>query len=148
MRLAVLSDTHGNLPALEAVLADVRQFAVDGVIVAGDLTGGPHPNETIALLRALNGWLIRGNSDANLLQLAAGEAPEDWYTSRQFALLRWSLHTIDRQSRHSRRARVAAPSIGIHLPRPAAGNSGLGPIAGQRAGVGVRAHTHSVGLRA
>jgi len=40
VRLAVLADVHGNLPALEAVLADVQQHSVDGIIVAGDLVGG------------------------------------------------------------------------------------------------------------
>ncbi|MCK4316733.1 MAG: metallophosphoesterase [Anaerolineae bacterium] len=48
MRLAVLADVHGNLPALEAVLADVQQYNVDGIIVAGDLIGGgPQPVEVL-----------------------------------------------------------------------------------------------------
>jgi len=93
--LAVLADIHGNLPALEAVLAEIQQKGVDGVIVAGDLTGGPHPDETIELLRELGSWMIRGNSDSQLLQLARGAAPAAWYTSRQFALLRWSARHID-----------------------------------------------------
>jgi len=43
MKLAILADIHANLPALEAVLADVQQYDVDGIIVAGDLIGGgPH----------------------------------------------------------------------------------------------------------
>ena len=69
MRLAVLADIHGNLPALEAVLADLQQHDVDGIIIAGDLTGGgPYPVETIRLLRTLSCWIIRGNtkiSDVN-----------------------------------------------------------------------------------
>ena len=40
MRLAVISDVHGNLPALEAVLNDLQQYEIDGIIVAGDLVGG------------------------------------------------------------------------------------------------------------
>ena len=52
MRLAVLADVHGNLPALEAVLADVQRYDVDGVIVAGDtIGGGPQSVEAIQLLR-------------------------------------------------------------------------------------------------
>jgi len=43
MRLAILADVHGNLPALQAVLADVQRQNVDGIIVAGDTTGGPNP---------------------------------------------------------------------------------------------------------
>ena len=41
MRLAILADIHGNLPALEAVLEDVTKQNVDRILVAGDLTGGP-----------------------------------------------------------------------------------------------------------
>lgn len=59
MRLATLADVHGNLPALEAVLDDVRQHAIDGIIVAGDHIALPHANETIRLLRSHGSWMIR-----------------------------------------------------------------------------------------
>ncbi len=53
MRLALLADVHGNLPALRAVLADARQRDIMGVLVAGDLvTAGPFPAETLASLRS------------------------------------------------------------------------------------------------
>jgi predicted phosphodiesterase len=90
MRLVVLSDVHGNLPALEAVLDDARQYSPDGFVVAGDLTGGPQANETIGLLRKLTGWIIRGNSNINLLRYESGDVPDTWRTSRQFGLLRWA----------------------------------------------------------
>jgi putative phosphoesterase len=98
MRLAVLSDTHGNLPALEAVLMDIRRHDVDGIVVAGDLVGGPHANETIHLLRAQNAWMIRGNSDTYLLRYDAGEAPEAWYSSLQWALMRWGYRDLTREN--------------------------------------------------
>ncbi len=41
MRLAILSDVHGNLPALEAVLRNMQPRHVDAIVVAGDFTGGP-----------------------------------------------------------------------------------------------------------
>ena len=47
MRLAALYDIHGNLPALEAVLEQVREAAVDHVVVGGDVLPGPMPRETI-----------------------------------------------------------------------------------------------------
>jgi putative phosphoesterase len=90
MRLAILSDVHGNLPALETVLDDVRQHGVDGLLVAGDLVGGPQPNETTTLLRALDAQMIRGNSDTAVLQYANGLAPASRYTHLQFAMLRWT----------------------------------------------------------
>lgn len=52
MRITVLSDVHGNLPALEAVFDDLDAQKPDGLIVAGDFVGGPRPNETIDLLRS------------------------------------------------------------------------------------------------
>jgi putative phosphoesterase len=98
MRLAVLSDVHGNLPALEAVLDNLRQHAVDGIIVAGDFTAGPHADETIGLLRSLGSWTIRGNGDTAQVRYDAGDAPETWRTSRQFVLLRWSHRHLTRES--------------------------------------------------
>jgi len=99
MRLAVLADTHGNLPALEAVLADARQQGVDGIIVAGDLTtGGPQQLETINLLRSLGSWMIRGNSEGYLLKYDAGNAPDAWRVSKQWASVSWSYLHLDRET--------------------------------------------------
>lgn len=98
MRLAILADIHGNLPALEAVLNDIGQPAPEGVIVAGDFIGGPQPNETIGLLRSLPGWMIRGNSDENVLRYTAGKAPAAWQDSRQWALMRWSCRNLERDN--------------------------------------------------
>ena len=53
MRLAVLADIHGNLPALEAVLDDLQQFHVDGMIVAGDMVAGPNSAEVLQRLQDL-----------------------------------------------------------------------------------------------
>jgi putative phosphoesterase len=97
VRLAVMSDVHGNLPALEAVLEDLQQYELDGVIVAGDFIGGPHPVETIHLLRALGSWMIRGNSDSRLVERAAGNVPAK-YTCLQFALARWASAHVDQET--------------------------------------------------
>jgi len=98
MRFAVLSDIHGNLPALEAVLADARQQDVDGYIVAGDFTGGPHPQETFDLLRSLGCWMIRGNGEDYMLAYDAGTAPHAWRVSDQWATLRWSVARLSRET--------------------------------------------------
>ena len=86
MRFAVISDIHGNLPALEAVLEDMQRSKVDGIIAAGDYVGGPHQVETMRLLRSLDSWMIRGNADTGILRLGAGEMPPARYTALQFAL--------------------------------------------------------------
>ena len=63
VKIAVLSDIHGNLPALQAVLEDIR--AVDAVLCCGDLVGYyPDINETCTVMRKLNVSLVRGNHDA------------------------------------------------------------------------------------
>lgn len=70
MRLAVVSDIHGNLPALEAVLAEIGREKVDRVVNLGDIVSGPlWPQETAARLRALAWPTIRGNHERQLLTL-------------------------------------------------------------------------------
>src|SRR5262245_22407187 len=62
MVVAALYDVHGNVQALEAVLADVGE--VDVVLFGGDIASGPFPRETLALVRALpNAVCVRGNAD-------------------------------------------------------------------------------------
>ena len=99
MRLALLADVHDNLPALEAVVEDIDRRGVDGVIAAGDyLVRGPFPLETMRLLRSLNAWMIRGNTEGYVLDYDAGRAPVPWYTSDQWAGLRWTCEHVDRES--------------------------------------------------
>ena len=52
-RVAVLSDIHGVLPALEAVLAEPEVAAAERIVLTGDITAGPQPGEAVELLRAL-----------------------------------------------------------------------------------------------
>ena len=71
-RVAVLSDVHGNAVALEAVLAELEQEDADLVVFGGDLTWGPLPRETLALLDglALPALHVRGNAERALLEPA------------------------------------------------------------------------------
>jgi putative phosphoesterase len=65
MRVAALYDIHGNLPALEAVVAEVEREGVDAIVVGGDIASGPpQPREVVELVRSLpNAHCIRGNAD-------------------------------------------------------------------------------------
>jgi len=66
MRIAVISDIHGNLFALEAVLADIATKGTDQIVCLGDIASmGPQPRETVERLRSLEKCLvIQGNTDA------------------------------------------------------------------------------------
>jgi predicted phosphodiesterase len=77
-RVAVLSDIHGVLPALTAVLAEPDLVAADLIVLTGDLAAGPQPVETLDRLVALGDravW-IRGNADRELAEFARGERTE------------------------------------------------------------------------
>jgi putative phosphoesterase len=63
VRVAALYDIHGNLPALEAVLADVDAAGVDDIVCGGDIVAGPLPSECLALLRDRGARFIKGNAD-------------------------------------------------------------------------------------
>jgi len=76
-RVAVVSDVHGVLPALEAVLAEPAVRAADLIVATGDLLAGPQPVETFELLTGLGArvLLLRGNADRELADLARGRPP-------------------------------------------------------------------------
>jgi putative phosphoesterase len=95
MRVAALYDIHGNLPALEAVLAEVRRAGVGLVVVGGDVLPGPMPRETLACLRGLEIPLrcIQGNGDRVVLEEKAGVDPGVPETVRD--TLRWVAGQLD-----------------------------------------------------
>ena len=78
MRIAALYDIHGNLPALDAVLAEIRQVGVDRIVVGGDVLPGPMPRETMARLLALEipTQFIYGNGDKAILAQLHGQRSE------------------------------------------------------------------------
>ncbi len=82
MRVAAIYDIHGNLPALEAVLVNLRRENVDMVVVGGDVFPGPMPAETLACLLGLDVpvTFIRGNGDREVLARMSGTETE-WFSS-------------------------------------------------------------------
>lgn len=72
MRIAIISDIHGNQAALEAVLQDLeRQPAVDHLVVAGDLClNGPCPQEVLETVRGLHCPVLQGNVDFEVVTMA------------------------------------------------------------------------------
>jgi predicted phosphodiesterase len=73
-RVAAIYDIHGNLPALEAVLDEIRGAHVDALVVGGDVVPGPMPREAIARLLALDTpvHFLRGNGDREVLARMRG----------------------------------------------------------------------------
>jgi len=96
MQVAALYDIHGNLPALEAVLREIRLAKVDLVVVGGDVLPGPMPRETLACLRDLDlpVQLIQGNGDREVLEQKAGTEtgaiPENYRE-----VMRWVAQQVD-----------------------------------------------------
>lgn len=89
MRIAVLSDIHANLPALDAVLADAGE--VDAVWHLGDVVGyGPEPDAVVARLREVGAEGVRGNHDA----AACGGSEIDWFNPDARRAMEWTRAAI------------------------------------------------------
>ena len=89
MRVAVLSDIHGNLPALDAVLEALAPF--DEVWVLGDIVGyGPQPNEVVERLAGLPITAVRGNHDA----AAIGALSTDAFNDDARTAVEWTAGTL------------------------------------------------------
>lgn len=120
MRIAVISDIHGNLPALQAVLADIQGRNVDTVFCLGDLVGyGPWPNEVIALLRDSVIPCLQGNYDEGVGEelMACGCDYPDEEAARIGALsLNWSIDVTTDENKEWLRSlpKTLAVQLGTH----------------------------------
>lgn len=102
MRVAAVYDIHANLPALEAVLHDIRREKVDSVIVGGDVLPGPIPRETLTFLAALDlpVQYIYGNGEVAVLEEMAGRIPVA--VPEPFRpIIEWTAKQLDPQHRQS-----------------------------------------------
>ena len=89
MRVAVLSDIHSNAPALEAAIDAVGAF--DQLWVLGDIVGyGPHPDEVVERLRAVQAVAVQGNHDAAVL----GRIPTGTFNDLARAAVEWTAQTM------------------------------------------------------
>jgi len=81
VRVAAVSDVHGNVHALRAVLAAVEAASVDLIVAGGDVAAGPMPVETIDVLRSVSSRarFVRGNADRSMVEVFDGEREAaDW----------------------------------------------------------------------
>ncbi len=94
MKVALLSDIHSNLEALDAVLDALPE--VDRILVLGDIVGyGPDPNAVITRLRARRARAVMGNHDAAML----APALLDWFNPHAAAAARWTQVALTPESR-------------------------------------------------
>jgi predicted phosphodiesterase len=78
LRVAVVSDVHGNAVALAAVLGELEREQPDLIVFGGDLTWGPLPGETFALASGLNARFVRGNAERAVLENKSSTEREQW----------------------------------------------------------------------
>lgn len=100
MKVAFLSDLHGNLPALAAALAAARGAGARAVVVAGDLVGGgPHPVEVLRLLQESSARCVRGNMDRKVLAALAPGADRPKKKTGRKADVAWTAKQLGSEER-------------------------------------------------
>jgi putative phosphoesterase len=113
--VAVLCDIHGNLPALDAVLAELGAAPPDAVVIGGDVAAGPQPVEVLERLRALPWpvhWL-RGNADRIVVQGFDGTMPPELRDHPLYVADAWTARFLS----HADRDFLAglAPLVRLHV---------------------------------
>lgn len=112
MRIAILADIHGNLPAFEAVLIHVRQQAPDLIIIAGDVViGAPDSAACWQLALSLACPMVRGNHERYLSYFGTAKGDPAWQTE-QFTPVQWAVA----QFTPSERAAIAELPLTLSLP--------------------------------
>lgn len=103
-RVAAIYDIHANLPALEAVLSDIRQAEVDLIVVGGDVLPGPMPREVLARLLELGPAVqfIYGNGEVAVLEQMAGREPSA-VPEQYRPLIRWTAEQLDSEDERALR---------------------------------------------
>jgi len=115
LRVAAIYDIHGNLPALEAVLEQIRAAEVDRIIVGGDVLPGPMPVETLTSLFHLPipVQFIRGNGEVAVLAELAGK--EAYALTKQVQeIIRWTAHQLPAE--HAQVLAGWPKTVGFEVP--------------------------------
>ena len=99
MRIAIMADIHGNLPAFEAALKHAAQQKVDRIILAGDIVNGsPDSQACWALALSLGCPILRGNHERYVAHFGTPQASPQW-ALEQFAPLHWAVEQLSAQDR-------------------------------------------------
>jgi Icc-related predicted phosphoesterase len=118
LRIAAIYDVHGNLPALEAVLQEIRTIGVDLIVSGGDVIPGPMPVETLACLLDLDTpvQFIQGNGEVAVLAELAGTGAST-LPEQAREVVRWTAQQLSPEHERvfaswPKTLRVALPGLG------------------------------------
>lgn len=132
-RIALLADIHANLPALDAVIADIAAQHVDEIIVAGDLVGrGPQGSAVVRRIRALGWPCVRGNHEDYLINIRRGRFPSEWRGRQEWDGVFWMANELGQQelafieSLPFHMTSQLAPQVHIYHGTPASNQEGIG----------------------
>ena len=97
IRIAVISDIHGNIVALEAILEELKEEKIDKVIALGDIVNElPNGNEVIDCLKSINAYVIKGNKEEYLLGYE--KCKYNW-KNLQFKNIKFMYHQLTEQNK-------------------------------------------------
>lgn len=159
MRIAILADLHGNVPATDAVLADLARQGADEVLVGGDLVGrGPQGSAVVQRIRATGWRSVRGNHEDYMLDFRAGRVPADWLFTAEWSAARWMASELSPEEAEYIGAlpfsltSAVAPGLRLVHGSPRSAHEGIGSWTSERdltahlalveEGLLVCAHTH------
>jgi len=133
-RIAVISDIHGNVPALDAVLEDLADQRPDEILVGGDLVGrGPQGSAVVQRIRALGWTTIKGNHEDYLLSFRRRDVPERWLHDPEWSASRWMAAELSGEDVESIDALPfsttsrLAPELRLVHGTPRSNREGIGP---------------------
>ena len=93
MKIAIISDIHSNIEALEEVIADINRRGVDKVVCLGDIVGyGANPKECIKRIKSLTSNVIAGNHDYGV----GGLTPINYFSSVAKSAVKWTKKQLNR----------------------------------------------------
>jgi putative phosphoesterase len=125
MKIAALYDIHGNLPALNALLQELKVVQPDLIVVGGDIVSGPMPRQTLERLSQLGDQIrfIRGNGDREVVMAFDDQAPNRQYLPAMSEKAREETYWAAKQLTHAQRDFLAQlpEKITLHI-------EGLGDI--------------------
>jgi predicted phosphodiesterase len=99
MRIAILADIHGNLPALEAAVAALHRLHIDRLVIAGDVVvGAPDSLACWERIKAIGCPVLRGNHERYVVDLGTERAPPEWSTP-QFGPVQFAAEQLGETAR-------------------------------------------------